>query len=91
MPIAMGRSYPAPSLRRSAGAMLTVMRFCGNSAPAFRIAERTRSFASVTAVSGRPTIWKAGRPEAMSTSMLTRSPVSPITAQPVTLASMGAC
>ena len=48
-----------PSLRRSAGARLTVIRRAGNSKPELRIAERTRSRASRTAVSGNPTTVKA--------------------------------
>ena len=77
-----------PSLRRSPGARLTVIRLGGKVAPALRMAARTRSLASLTAASGRPTMLKAGSPEAMSTSTLTGSPVSPVSAQPNTLASM---
>jgi len=50
----MGRSKPVPSFRRSAGARFTVTRRSGNSNPALRIAARTRSRASWTAVSGSP-------------------------------------
>ena len=53
----MGRSYIGPSLRTSAGARFTVT---ANSSrdfqPEFLSAVVTRSFASRTAASGRPTI-----------------------------------
>ena len=52
---AIARSKPAPALRRWAGARLTVTRRCGNSKPELRIAALTRSRASVTARSARPT------------------------------------
>ena len=55
MPMAMGRSYAGPSFLRSAGARLAVMRRIGNSQPELRMAARTRSRASWTALSGRPT------------------------------------
>ena len=54
--MAMGRSYAGPSFLRSAGARLTVMRRIGNSQPELRIAARTRSRASWTALSARPTM-----------------------------------
>ena len=63
-PTAIARSNPGPTLRRCAGARLTVMRRAGNSKPEFRIAARTRSRASRTARSASPTIVKAGRPGA---------------------------
>ena len=55
---------PGPALRRSAGARLTVIRFCGNSKPELTIAARTRSRDSRTAASGRPTTANDGRPRA---------------------------
>ena len=62
MPTRMGRSYTVPAFFRSAGARFTVMRETGKGKPQFLMAERTRSRASFTAVSGRPTISKAGSP-----------------------------
>ena len=72
MPSRMGRSYTVPSLRRSAGERLTVIRETGNLQPTLRMAARTRSLASLTAASGSPTSSKAGRPPARSHS--TRTP-----------------
>ena len=62
MPTRMGRSYTVPPFRRSAGARFTVIRDTGKSKPLDFTAERTRSRASFTAASGRPTTSKAGRP-----------------------------
>ena len=62
MPSRMGRSYTVPSLRTRAGARFTVMRLTGNFSPQFFTAARTRSRASFTAASGRPTTSKAGSP-----------------------------
>ena len=61
-PRAMARSSEAPALRRSAGARLTVIRRGGWTYPAFRNAPRTRSRASCSAASARPTIVKPGSP-----------------------------
>ena len=44
-----------------------VMRRAGSARPDAINAERTRSRASETALSGRPTIWKAGNPGAICT------------------------
>jgi hypothetical protein len=60
IPIAMARSKRLPPLGSSAGARLTVMRRLGNSNLELISALRTRSLLSLTAVSGRPTILKAG-------------------------------
>ena len=68
MPSAIGRSKRPPSLGRSAGARLTVIAARGYSNCAFWIAARTRSRASFTAVSGRPTIEVPGRPPDRCTS-----------------------
>jgi hypothetical protein len=87
IPTAMGRSYDGPAFFRSAGARFTGMRRIGNSQPLFRRAARTRSFASWTAVSGRPTMLKAGKPGEMSTSTWTMRPSRPITAQDWAVAS----
>ena len=62
------------------------MRCLGKGKPEFWIAERTRSFASCRAASGRPTIVKCGMPLAMSTSTSTSSPSRPATAQDCTFA-----
>ena len=51
-----------PSFFSAAGARFTVTRLTGNLSPAAFTAERTRSRASFTAASGRPTTSKAGRP-----------------------------
>lgn len=70
--MAMGRSKRPESLGRSAGARFTVMRLLlGNSSPAFWMAERTRSRASLTSVSTSPTSVKLGRPFARCTSTVT--------------------
>ena len=45
-----------------AGARLTVMRLTGKVKPQFLMAALTRSLASLTAASGRPTTLKAGSP-----------------------------
>lgn len=72
MPRAMGRSKRPESLGRSAGARFTVMRLLlGNSSPAFWMAQRTRSRASFTSTSARPTSVKLGRPLARCTSTVT--------------------
>ncbi len=55
---ATGRSSAAPAFRHSAGARLTVTAPEGNGKPPFFRAARTRSRASRTVVSGRPTIVK---------------------------------
>lgn len=60
--IAMARSKCDPSFGRSAGDRLTVIRFDGSAMESEESAVRTRSFASDTALSGRPTMEKAGRP-----------------------------
>ncbi|MNS95358.1 hypothetical protein D3C72_1296140 [compost metagenome] len=71
MPMAIGRSKTGPSFLMSAGAMLMVMRRGANSKAELRTAERTRSFDSLTAESGSPTIAHDGTPFAMSTSTST--------------------
>ncbi len=71
MPSAIGKSKRPDSLGRSAGARLTVMRWAGNSKPPFWMAARTRSLASFTSVSAKPTIVNAGKPLARCTSTLT--------------------
>ena len=61
---AMGRSKWLPSLGRSAGDRLMVIRFDGKAIDITASAERTRSRASLTALSGSPTMEKAGSPGA---------------------------
>src|SRR3954452_15251294 len=64
-----------------------MIRFCGNSKPLFWIATFTRSRASRTALSPRPTIWNAGSPRWRSTSTVTRRDSIPSIANVVTRAS----
>ena len=85
---ASGRSNAGPTLRRYAGARLTVMRRSGNSKPEFCSAERTRSRASRTALSARPTTVNAGRPTRMSASTQTRCALTPSTEKVETRASI---
>src|SRR5512144_456575 len=61
-PSAIGRSKWLPSLRRSAGARLTVIRFGGSARPIAASAARTRSRLSATALSGNPTTENDGKP-----------------------------
>ena len=74
---ASGRSKPGPTLRRYAGARLTVMRSCGNTKPEFTSAALTRSRASRTALSASPTTANAGSPRRMSASTQTRRASTP--------------
>ena len=55
---AIGRSKWLPSLGRSAGAMLTMIRLGGRASPMPPKAPRTRSRLSATALSARPTMVK---------------------------------
>src|SRR4051812_21899858 len=57
------------------------MRLSGNSKPELTIAERTRSRASRTALSGSPTTVNAGRPARMSASTHTRRLATPSSAK----------
>ena len=82
MPNAMGRSKRPESLGRSAGARLTVMRLLvGNSSPAFCRADRTRSRASFTSTSAKPTSVKLGNPLARCTSTVTAGACRPTNAR----------
>src|SRR5690606_15373072 len=85
-PRAMARSKRPPSLGRSAGARLRVMRRAGKSKPEFWIALRTRSLLSLTAVSGRPTRVMPGRPLARCASTLTAGASTPTWARLWTMA-----
>jgi len=62
MPAAIGKSNELPSFLISAGARFTVIFFPGNLKPEFLIAEITLSRLYFTALSGKPTITKAGKP-----------------------------
>src|SRR5690606_6125558 len=81
IPSAIGRSKRPPSLGRSAGARLMVMRRAGYSNWAQRIAARTRSRDSRTAASGRPTIWVEGSPPERWTSTRTGGACTPARAR----------
>ena len=88
-PIAIGRSYAGPSFGKSAGARLTVILLVGNSAPTFFKAALTLSLLSSTALSGNPTILKAGKLwAATSTSTSIGTLSKPIVAPEITLASI---
>ncbi len=76
----MGRSKEAPSFFLPAGARFTVIFLDGRVKPVFPMADWTRSRDSLTALSGRPTMVKEGRPFARSTSTSTWNasiPMSP--------------
>ena len=80
IPMAMARSNQLPRLGRLAGESPTVIFRCGHSSRLFVIAALIRSRASRSAVSGRPTTITAGNPLAMSASISTTCPVTPIRA-----------
>ena len=63
MPTAIGRSNAAPSLRRSAGARLTVIRRGGSLKPLFSSAPRMRTRPSLHARVGQPDDVAAGQPD----------------------------
>ena len=71
MAVAIARSYPVPSFLICAGDRLTVMRATGSGNPAFFMATRTLSFASLTSHARLPTISNPGRP--LETSASTRT------------------
>ena len=81
---AIGRSRPAPSLRRLPGARLTTTRRSGHSSPACSTAGRMRSRASATAAPGSPVSVSAGRPRPTNASTVTGWPPTPITVIPRT-------
>ncbi len=85
IPTAIGRSYEAPSLRRSAGDMLTVKWIAGISTLAFFNATFTRSRASRTSFPSCPTISNAGIPFETSTSTRHNVLSMPVTAPVITL------
>ena len=89
MPRAMGKSKRPPSLGRSAGARLRVIRrVLGKSKPALTNALRTRSRLSFTAVSGRPTSVRPGKPLAKCTSTCTAGASKPTPARVATMANV---
>ena len=88
MPSAIGKSKRTPSLRRSAGDRLTVMRPSGIRRPQLRIAACTRSLLSFTTASGKPTIAKRGRPLARWTSTRTSGASMPCCARLRTVATI---
>ena len=88
-PTKMGRSYTVPAFFWPAGARFTVMRLTGNLAPQFFTAARTRSRASRTAASGRPTMSKAGSPPERKHSALTSYPATPLRPRERTVTTMG--
>jgi hypothetical protein len=79
-PSAIGRSKWLPSLPRSAGAKLTMIRRGGSVSPMALSAARTRSRLSATALAGRPTMVKLGRPLLSCTSTSTSATSSPMNA-----------
>jgi len=87
MPMAMGTSKAAPSLRRSAGAKLTVIRRRGNLNPLFSSAPRMRTLPSLIPASGKPTILQPGKPCDTSTSTLMGAASIPMTVAESTRAS----
>ncbi len=88
MPTAIGTSKAAPSLRRSAGARLTVIRRGGSLNPLFSSAPRIRTRPSRTPASGSPTMLQPGRPTATSTSTSMAAASIPTTAAEATRANM---
>ena len=87
-PTAMGRSSPAPALRTPEGARFTVTRDIGQGRPLESTAARTRSRASRTAASGRPTMVNPGRPFVTWTSTETAQPMAPLSVAEVIAANM---
>src|SRR5688572_19703607 len=84
----MGRSKRLGSFGSSAGARFTVIRRAGNSKCAWLSAARTRSRASRTSVSGRPTMWNDGSPGPRCTSTLTSGASIPASARLATVATV---
>lgn len=83
----MGRSSPAPPLRTPEGARFAVILRIGQGRLLDRMAARTRSRASRTAASGRPTIVKPGSPLETWTSTETGRPTAPLSVAEATAAS----
>ena len=87
-PMASGRSRREPSLRRSPGARLAVMRWFGQACLELTTAARTRCRDSRTPALGRPTIWKSGRCRSRATSTSTGRASIPMSAIEDTFANM---
>ncbi len=87
---AMGRSKCEPSLGRSAGDILMVILRAGRAMAIAFNAARTRSRASETALSGRPTIAKEGMPGDKAHCTSTRRASMPWKATVYARATMGA-
>lgn len=85
-PSAIARSKRPPSLGRSAGARLRVIRRWGNSSRELTIALRTRSLLSLTVASGNPTRVRVGRPLARWASIRTGGASTPTWARLWTMA-----
>ena len=83
---AMGRSKRPPLFGNSAGAKLTVIRRSGHLKCEQIRALRTLSLDSLTELSGKPTIEKAGRPLLRWASTATSGALSPIPARDKTVA-----
>ena len=75
---ATGRSNLAPLFGISAGDRLTVILLAGRRMPAFRHAERTRSWASRTWALRNPTMVNCGRPSLISASTRTQETSRPV-------------
>ena len=81
IPMAIGKSNRPPSFGKSAGARFTVIRLAGYLNCAFINALRTRSCASFTVFSGKPTSVNPGFPLLKCTSMVTSGACTPIEAR----------
>ena len=83
-----GKVQPGAALSHPDGARLTVTRRRGHDSPLERTAARTRSRASRTAASGRPTMVNPGSPFDTWTSTETGRPRAPLSVADATSASM---
>ena len=88
MPTAIGTSNAAPSLRRSAGARLTVIRRGGSLKPLFSSAPRMRTRPSRMPASASPTMLQQGSPRPTSTSTWMGAASMPTTVADATRANM---
>ena len=91
MPTAIGTSNAAPSLRRSAGARLTVVRRGGSLKPLLSSAPRMRTRPSRMPASASPTMLQHGSPTPTSTSTSMGAASIPTTAADATRANMPRC
>ncbi len=90
MPTAIGTSNAAPSLRRSAGARLTLIRRGGSLKPLLSSAVRMRTRPSRMPASASPTMLQQGSPLPMSTSISIGAASMPTRAADATRANMSA-